>query len=255
MNKKIIFSLFASLLLLAQSANAEIKFGNEKDPSATLSFNAGYNTAYVSRGVDQNNSSGSPYIGADLNTKIGFYVGTWTAAAGSSANNGATQEVDIYGGFKKTFGPLTGDIGYIVYHYPTANSSLATDYSEGYVKLTLAPDKTPFTVGLSYYKEDTNGFTTCSGAACSGNARATVTGIGKSYMEANATYDFGPVQSLVSYGKYKDITKTTTVTLSKSISDIGFGLSYINAKTESTTNGYAPAKDLDFLVLNISKTF
>jgi len=253
--KKIVLSLFASLLLLTQAANAEIKFGNPKDPSATLSFNAGYNSAYISRGVDQNNSSGSPYIGADLNTAIGIYVGTWTAAAGGAANNGATQEIDIYGGIKKTFGPITGDIGIIQYRYPAAISTLATNYTEGYVKLTLAPDKAPFTIGASYYKEDSNGFTTCSGATCTGNARANVTGIGKTYMEANATYDFGPVQSLISYGKYKDITKTTTVTLSKSIADIGFALSYINGKTESTTNGYAPAIDHDFLALNISKTF
>jgi len=246
--KKIVLSLFASLLLLTQAANAEIKFGNQKDPSATLSFNAGYNSAYVWRGVDQNNSAGSPYIGADLNTAIGLYVGTWTAAAGAAANNGSTQELDIYGGFKKTFGPITGDIGVIQYHYPASNDNLATDFLEGYVKLTLAPDKAPYSIGLAYFKEDTKGFAT-------GTGRSQITGIGKNYYEANATYDFGPVQSLISYGKYKDISKTTTVTLSKSIADIGFALSYINGKTESATNGWAPTKDNDFLVLNISKTF
>jgi uncharacterized protein (TIGR02001 family) len=248
MNKKIIFSFLGSLLFLTQAANAEIKFGNPKDPSATLSFNAGYNSAYVWRGIDQNNSAGSPYIGADLNTAIGIYVGTWTAAAGASGNNGSTQELDIYGGIKKTFGPITGDIGVIQYHYPTSTANVATDFLEGYVKLTLAPDKAPYSIGLAYYKEDTKGFAT-------GTGRTQITGIGKNYYEANATYDFGSVQSLISYGKYKDITKTTTVTLSKTISDIGFALSYINGKTESTTNSWAPAQDHDFLVFNISKTF
>jgi len=242
--KKIVLSLFASLLLLTQAANAEIKFGNPKDPSATLSFNAGYNSAYVFRGIDQNNSSGSPYIGADLNSAIGIYVGTWTAAAGGSANNGATQEVDIYGGIKKTFGPITGDVGIIQYRYPTATKNAGTNSTEGYVKLTVAPDKAPYSVGIAYFKEDTNG-----------QKSGSIKGIGKNYQEVNATYDFGPVQSLISYGKLKDETKTTTVTLSKTIADIGFGLSYINATTESATNGIAPSKDKDFLVLNISKTF
>jgi len=242
--KKIVLSLFASLLLLTQAANAEIKFGNQKDPSATLAFNAGYNSTYVFRGIDSNNSAGAPYIGADLNTAIGIYLGTWTSSA---VNNGASQEVDIYGGIKKTFGPLTGEIGIIQYRYPTSVANSGTNSTEGYVKLTVAPDKAPYSVGIAYFKEDTNGVISTAGTR--------VTGIGKNYQEVNATYDFGPVQSLISYGKLKNETKTTTVTVSKSIADIGFALSYINGKTESTTNGVAPSKDKDFLVLNISKTF
>jgi uncharacterized protein (TIGR02001 family) len=239
--KKIVLSLFASLLLLTQAANAEIKFGNQKDPYATLSFNAGYNSTYVWRGIDQNSAAGSPYIGADLATSSGIYVGTWTAAA-----NGG-QELDIYAGIKKTFGPLTGDIGIIEYRYPTNNSAAnPVNFTEGYVKLTVAPDKAPYSIGIAYFKDDTNGTKSTDGRK---------TDVGSTYMEANATYDFGPVQSLISYGKYKEATKTTTVTLSKSISDIGFALSYINGKTESTTNGVAPSKDKDFVVLNISKTF
>jgi len=239
--KKIVLSLFASLLLLTQAANAEIKFGNQKDPYATLSFNAGYNSTYVWRGIDQNYSAGSPYIGADLATSSGIYVGTWTAAAAGK------QELDIYGGIKKTFGPLTGDIGIIEYRYPSNNSaSTPLNFAEGYIKLTVAPDKAPYSVGIAYFKDDTNGAKSTDGKK---------TDVGSNYQEVNATYDFGAVQSLISYGKYKNATKTTTVTLSKSIADIGFGLSYINAKTESTTNGLAPTKDRDFLVLNISKTF
>ena len=248
MNKKIIFSFLGSLLFLTQAANAEIKFGNPKDPSATLSFNAGYNSTYVSRGVDSNSGSGAPYIGADLNTAIGLYLGTWTSAA---LNGSSTQEVDVYGGIKKTFGPVTGDIGIITYQYPGSIPNSATNYTEGYVKLTVAPDKAPYSVGISYYKEDTKGSVITSGRSI------LASGIGKTYQEVNATYDFGPVQSLISYGKYKDITDTTTVTLSKSISDIGFAVSYINASTKvTTTNTIAPPpRDRDFVVLNISKTF
>lgn len=247
MNKKIIFSFLGSLLFLTQAANAEIKFGNPKDPSATLSFNAGYNSTYVSRGVDSNSGSGAPYIGADLNTAIGLYLGTWTSAAATASNS---QEVDVYGGIKKTFGPVTGDIGIITYQYPGSIPNSATNYTEGYVKLTVAPDKAPYSVGISYYKEDTKGAVITSGT------RIVASGIGKTYQEVNATYDFGPVQSLISYGKYKDLTDTTTVTLSKSISDIGFAVSYINASTKgTTTNTTAPSRDRDFVVLNISKTF
>jgi uncharacterized protein (TIGR02001 family) len=245
--KKIVLSLFASLLLLTQAANAEIKFGNQKDPSATLSFNAGYNSSYVWRGVDQNTGSGAPYIGADLATAIGIYLGTWTSGA-SVSGNPYSQEVDVYGGIKKTFGPVTGDIGLQTYHYPGSTKNSDTNFTEGYIKLTVAPDKAPYSVGVAYFKNDTTGAITGTGATRK-------TGIGKNYYEANATYDFGPVQSLISYGKFADVTKTYTVTLSKTIADIGFGLSYIKADTESLTNGLAPTRDRDFVVLNISKTF
>ncbi len=50
MNKKIILSSFASLLFLSQAANAEFKVGN----IGTLSFTAGVQSAYISKGVDQN---------------------------------------------------------------------------------------------------------------------------------------------------------------------------------------------------------
>ena len=54
---------------------------------------------------------------------------------------------------------------------------------------------------------------------------------------------------------YKNVTDTTTVTISKSISDIGFALSFIKADTDSKTSGLAPVRDREFAVFNISKTF
>ena len=118
MIKKIALSSFASVLLLSQVANAEIKLG-DKGSIGTIAFNAGYNSAYVWRGMDQNSGSGSPYIGADLSTPIGFYLGVWTASAQPGGTGGSNdQELDIYGGIAKTFGPLTFDLGVIEYRYP-----------------------------------------------------------------------------------------------------------------------------------------
>ena len=238
--KKIILSLSASLLFLSQAANAEIKLG-DKGSLGTISFNAGYNTNYIWRGIDQNSGSGAPYIGADLSTPLGIYLGTWTSGA---SGTGYSQEVDIYAGIKKSIGPVTIDLGVIEYRYPGANQRAnATNFTEGYAKLTIAPDKAPFTIGVAYYEDDTKG-------AKSGTNRAS-----KSYQEINATYDFGKFQSLVSYGEYKNNTDVTTVTISKSMFDLGFALSYIDADTKSKTSGLAPLKDKEFVVLNISKTF
>ena len=240
MIKKIALSSFASVLLLSQVVNAEIKLG-DKGSLGTISFNAGYNSNYIWRGIDQNSGSGAPYFGADLNTPLGIYLGTWTSGA---SGTGYSQEVDIYAGIKKSIGPVTIDLGVIEYRYPGANQRAnATNFTEGYAKLTIAPDKAPFTIGAAYYEDDTKG-------AKSGTNRAS-----KSYQEVNATYDFGKFQSFVSYGEYKNNTDVTTITISKSMFDLGFALSYIDADTKSKTSGLAPIKDKEFVVLNISKTF
>ena len=240
MIKKIITSTFASVLLFSQVANAEIKLG-DKGSLGTISFNAGYNSNYIWRGIDQNSGSGAPYIGADLSTPLGIYLGTWTSGA---SGTGYSQEVDIYAGIKKSIGPVTIDLGVIEYRYPGANQRAnATNFTEGYAKLTIAPDKLPFTIGAAYYEDDTKG-------AKSGTNRAS-----KSYQEINASYDFGKFQSFVSYGEYKNNKDVTTITMSKSMFDLGFALSYIDADTKSKTSGLAPLKDKEFVVLNISKTF
>jgi hypothetical protein len=55
MIKKIALSSFASVLLLSQVANAEIKLGS----FGSLTFNAGYTSNYVWRGIEQNNGNGT----------------------------------------------------------------------------------------------------------------------------------------------------------------------------------------------------
>lgn len=240
MIKKFVVSSFASVLLFSQVANAEIKLG-DKGSLGTISFNTGYNSSYIWRGFDQNSGSGAPYIGADLSTPLGIYLGTWTSGA---SGTGYSQEVDIYAGIKKSIGPVTIDLGVIEYRYPGANQRVnATNFTEGYAKLTIAPDKSPFTVGVAYYEDDTKGVKSGRNTA------------NKSYQEINATYDFGMFQSFVSYGEYKNNTDVTTITISKSMFDLGFALSYIDADTKSKTSGLAPSKDREFVVLNVSKTF
>jgi uncharacterized protein (TIGR02001 family) len=240
MIKKIAISSFASVLLLSQAATAEIKLG-DKGSLGTIAFNAGYNTSYIWRGADQNGGSGAPYIGADLTTPVGIYFGTWTSGA---QGLNYSQEVDIYAGIKKTFGAVTIDLGVIEYRYPQGDTaSTPVNFAEGYIKLNVAPDKAPFTIGAAYYVDDTKGQKSGTNTAQ------------KNYQEVNATYDFGNFQSFVSYGEYKGYTDTTTITISKSMFDLGFALSYIDSDTKSKTNGLAPAKDREFAVLNVSKTF
>jgi len=247
--KKIVFSLFATSLLLTQVSKSEVKIGD-----GSLTFNAAVNSQYINRGIDQNNGRLTPSVGADFNYPVkaldfGIYVGIWeshtkqgnTKALSAGIDKKVNREQDIYAGVNKAFGPVTVDVGYINYYY-SGTSDKGTNNAEGYVKLTLAPDKAPYTLGLQYFKEDTAGVKNGSFI------------IDKNYQEANATYDFGLLQSKLSYGKLQGDTKTTTLTLSKSIVfDAIASASYINAKKDGTSSSVT--KDQDFIVIGVSKTF
>ena len=68
-----------------------------------------------------------------------------------------------------------------------------------------------------------------------------------------ASYDFGVVKAGVSYGENHNDTNTKTVTLSKSIIDIDFTLSYIKAEKDTTSS--LLNKDREYVTLSASKTF
>ncbi len=246
MIKKIITSTFASVILLSQVANAEIKLG-DKGSIGTIAFNAGYNSAYVWRGMDQNNGSGSPYIGADLSTPIGFYLGVWTSSAQPSGTGGNNdQEVDIYGGIAKTFGAVTVDLGVIEYRYPGANRvNNPVNFLEYYGKLKFAPDKAPYSIQLAYYQDDTDGQKTS----------ATIKDKGKNYQEISGTYNFPILTVAASYGEYKGETETTTLTLSKSLFDMNFAATFVDAKKLNNSIAATTFNTSKDFFLNVSKTF
>ena len=89
MIKKIALSSFASVLLLSQVANAEIKIGK-----GTLTFNAGVSSQYIWRGMDQNRDDASPFLGADFSHPLGdfkLFLGVWTAAQDNIAGAGGQE--------------------------------------------------------------------------------------------------------------------------------------------------------------------
>ena len=247
MIKKIALSSFASVLLLSQVANAEIKLG-DKGSLGTIAFNAGYNSTYVWRGIDQNSGSGSPYIGADLTTPIGLYIGTWTAAStgGVDGDTKTNQEIDIYAGIAKTFGAVTVDVGVIEYRYPGNDKRTSPlNFLEYYGKIKLAPDKAPYSVQIAYFQDDTEGQKTSS----------TVSGLGKNYQEISGIYNFPAFTLSASYGEYKNETDTTTVTLSKSLFDMNFAVSYLDVSKKAKSTAATTANTDTEFFFNVSKTF
>jgi uncharacterized protein (TIGR02001 family) len=88
------------------------------EPDYTLSGNLGIFSDYRFRGVSQTNKLPAIQGGVDLALKNGLYLGNWNSNVDSKMYNGASIEMDFYGGYKATFGDFGLDVGGIYYYYP-----------------------------------------------------------------------------------------------------------------------------------------
>lgn len=155
--KTFAFATAASLLIsgaaMAQDAtppNNAPAAAAPAEPAApyTLAFNFGAATDYVFRGISQTNNHVQGFAGVDL-TVGQFYTGVWTSNVDFSpfGDSRSSNEIDVYGGWKPTFGALTLDIGGIYYGY--VHNPGNTNYGEVYGKGTYAFG--PLSVGASVY--------------------------------------------------------------------------------------------------------
>src|SRR5207344_776364 len=108
---------------------------------------------YNFRGVSQSNKgpSAGAYFEPQFNTALGqIYVGLagWSINWPGTSNFGFTDpsaEIDLYGGWRNTFGALSLDIGSIYYYYPkeqfngfTKNSDFFEIYGKASYAVTYA---------------------------------------------------------------------------------------------------------------------
>jgi len=199
-------SLLASSAAVAQAAA----------PESSLSFNAGVVTDYRYRGISQSRLKPAVQGGLDYADKSGFYVGAWGSTIKWIKDSGATDgsvELDLYGGYKGSAGPVAYDLGVLRYEYvgnkgytPNPNTT------EIYGAVTAGV----FTVKYSHALTNTFGNTNSknsnyidlSATLDLGNGLSLVPHAGKQKIK-------GPNQALCSYSDY-------SVTLGK---DLGKGLS------------------------------
>ena len=155
-------SLLAAALLAAPAfADGLPGKGKTKAPHAvetrpcSVAANVGLTTDYVFRGISQSNEEAAVQGGVDF-TCGRFYAGVWSSSIFAEA---ATAEIDLYGGFKHTTGPITWDVGFIYYAYPGEPSgSTFGDYVE--VKLGASGEiwRGGTLGGTVFYTPDYNGF-------------------------------------------------------------------------------------------------
>lgn len=84
------------------------------------SGNVALTSNYVWRGQTQSDGEFAVQGGFDYIAPL-FYAGTWASSV-DDFGIGASTELDLYAGFTPTLGPVTLDIGTIMYFYPNANT-------------------------------------------------------------------------------------------------------------------------------------
>ena len=114
----------APLGAIAQTAKPE--------PEFTFTGNAGLFSDYRFRGFTQTDYKPAFQGGFDFAHKSGFYLGNWNSNVEQLLYNGASLEMDFYGGYKTTFGDFGLDVGVIYYYYLAP-----TRYRRGSMRRTL----------------------------------------------------------------------------------------------------------------------
>jgi uncharacterized protein (TIGR02001 family) len=130
-------------------------------PVWDIAFGGVIMSDYNFRGISQSNrgASAGAYVEPQFNTAFGtLYLGIagWGIDWPSSPAFGFTDpsaEIDLYGGWRRTFGALSVDLGFIYYYYPKETFNGFTndsDFWEVYAKLgyAITPD---LTVGANVF--------------------------------------------------------------------------------------------------------
>lgn len=133
MNKKLI-----GLLVLGTLSNAAIadeavaQAAAEPASPHTFTYNIGLFSQYIFRGLTQTGEELALQGGVDYSHASGFYAGAWASNISwledSNAYKNSSLELDIYGGYRNTFGE-TGigyDVGLLQYLYPGDKVAAAT---------------------------------------------------------------------------------------------------------------------------------
>ena len=117
MNSKTKLAVAAMLAVVSASTFAQAA----KSPW-TISGNAGLFSDYRFRGYTQTGYKPAFQGGFDIAHSSGLYIGNWNSNVEQGLYNGASLEMDFYGGYKGSLGNFGYDVGYLYYYYPNTGA-------------------------------------------------------------------------------------------------------------------------------------
>ena len=147
----ILGAVFGVVLALPAAAQEVTKHKEDKHviPTSdhTVTGNVGLYSEYIFRGLAQTNGDPAIQGGLDYAHSSGFYLGAWGSnvsvlrenisagtaplVVGGSYSQGGSLELDLYGGYKSSFGSsdFTYDVGLLQYWYPGTVTTPGTSTS------------------------------------------------------------------------------------------------------------------------------
>lgn len=220
---KLKLAALVSFLLLSGTALAQ---ATAPEPDYTLSFNVGAVTDYRYRGISQTRLKPALQGGADFAHSSGLYLGTWGSTVKWIKDGGgdADFEVDVYGGYKFSAGPVGLDVGALRYLYPGSDLGVSPNTTEVYV----AGSWGPATLKYSHAVTNLFGFTNSDGSY---------------YLDLSASFDTGfwglAVVPHVGYQKVKNNPGFSYTDWSVALAkDFGNGFSGSLAYVDTDNNNY-----------------
>ncbi len=172
------------------------------EPEFTFTGNAGLFSDYRFRGFTQTDYKPAFQGGFDFAHKSGFYLGNWNSNVEQILYNGASLEMDFYGGYKTTFGDFGLDVGVIYYYYPGTNKfspGLDAKNFEAYIGGTYGP------ASLKYFYSFTDFFGLNSDAFPPGVVAPGIDSEGSQYLDLTLTFPFDGGWSVVAHAGWQKV--------------------------------------------------
>lgn len=255
-------TVMAAAFSLPAMAQTVAPAAPEAAPASPFTGNLSLASEYIYRGIAQTNRKPTIQGGFDYAHSSGLYAGVWASniswLSDGNPSVSASLEIDVYGGFKNTFGggDFNYDVGVLTYNYPGS-------YPAGYTK----PNTTEVYGSLGWkwlsakysYVVSSNIF-----GAVAPNGDNTR---GSDYLELNANYDLGNgwgILGHVGHQKVKHFSDASYSDYKVGVTkDVGFGvvgLSYwdTNAKGDAGEfyrNPYGKDLGKGAALLSFTKTF
>jgi uncharacterized protein (TIGR02001 family) len=134
-------------LLMAATFMTALAAGGSAMADDGFSFNIGSGTSYKFRGIDQLVDDKLAVQGGVDYTKGKFYAGTW--ASNVDFGDGTDTEIDVYAGYKPSYGIVNFDIGATLYTY--LNQPNGSHLSLAEIKLAASAPLAKATIGAAVY--------------------------------------------------------------------------------------------------------
>ena len=199
-------ALVAAAFGISASAPLAVCAQAKPEPEYTFSGNAGLFSDYRFRGFTQTDYKPAFQGGFDFAHKSGFYLGNWNSNVEQSLFNGASLEMDFYGGYKTTFGDFGIDVGVIYYYYPgsgKASPGIDAENFEAYIGGSYGP------VSLKYFYSFTDFFGINSSAFTAGTVPPGVDTKGSQYIDLTINWPLDGGWSIVAHGGWQKIQNLT----------------------------------------------